>query len=126
MSEYNLQVAYVPGKTNDFADGLSRRPDLRLMAVGALAPYDPWLKRINDAVSVCAEAQKFRKQALQRSELDPISNGFVLHHGVLFYRNDGLLRVYVPKQHGLRVEVIHEFHDLPIAGHFGWKKTYHA
>ena len=49
MSEYNL-VAYVPGKENGFADGLSRRADLLLMAIGALAPYDPWLKRISDAV----------------------------------------------------------------------------
>jgi transposase InsO family protein len=35
-----------------------------------------------------------------------------------------MLRVYVPKQ--LRTALISEFHDIPIAGHFGWKKTYHA
>jgi hypothetical protein len=126
MSEYNLEVAYVPGKENDFADGLSRRPDLRLMAVGALSPYDPWLKRINDAVSVNTEAQKFRKQALQRSESGPKCDGFVLQHGVLYYSANGLLRVFVPKQDGLRVSLIREFHDLPISGHFGWRKTYHA
>jgi hypothetical protein len=68
----------------------------------------------------------FEKKALQRSELDSISKGFFLQHAVLFHRTYGFLRVYVPKQHGLPCELIRELHDLPIAGHFGWKKTYHA
>jgi hypothetical protein len=103
MSEYILQVSYVPGNDNDFADGLSRRPDLRLMVVGALAPYDPGLKRINHAVAVNAEVQKLRKQALQRSGAVSKTDGFVLQHGVLFYNNKGLLKVYVPKQDSLRI-----------------------
>jgi hypothetical protein len=37
-----------------------------------------------------------------------------------------MLRVFVPKKNGLRTALISEFHDIPIAGHFGWKKTYHA
>ena len=41
LSEFNIEVSYVPGAENDFADGLSRRPDLRLMAVGAICAVRP-------------------------------------------------------------------------------------
>jgi hypothetical protein len=39
LSKFNLQVAYLPGKANVFADGLSR---VRLRMIAALAPYDGW------------------------------------------------------------------------------------
>jgi hypothetical protein len=39
-------VSYVPGKSNVFADGLSRRPNLRLMVVGAVGGVDSFLKEI--------------------------------------------------------------------------------
>ena len=88
MSEYNLEVAYVPGKENYFADGLSRRADLRLMAVGTFAPYDPWLKHISDAVVVDPEAQRLRKRALQCNE-GSLQDEYILQHGVLLYRCNG-------------------------------------
>jgi hypothetical protein len=67
----------VPGKQNAVADGLSRRPDLRLMVIGAIAPYDPWLKGINDAAKTDHDAQKFRKRALQQPT-GAVQDGFVL------------------------------------------------
>jgi hypothetical protein len=51
LSQYNLQVAYVTGAVNTLADGLSRCPDLRLMFIGAVAPYDSRLSRIIAAYS---------------------------------------------------------------------------
>lgn len=45
-------------------------------------------------------------------------------HGVLFYCLDGQYRVFVPSS--LRNELVSEFHDLPVAGHFGWRKMYDA
>ena len=38
-------------------------------------------------------------------------------HEVLFWRSRGTMRVYVPSE--LRSQLIHEFHDIPIAGHLG-------
>jgi hypothetical protein len=40
----------VPGKSNVFADGLSRRPDLRLTVVGALSDKNEFLKEICEGV----------------------------------------------------------------------------
>ncbi|GFW52036.1 hypothetical protein TNCV_2819051 [Trichonephila clavipes] len=52
---------------------------------------------------------------------------FRLEEGLLFYAKYatslGEMRVYIPKS--LRNEIMREFHDKPIADHFGCFKTYH-
>jgi hypothetical protein len=67
LSELNLKVAYLPGKANVFADGLSL---FKLRAVAALAPYDNWLTRISSAVDACPVASGLKRTALN---LDPKS-----------------------------------------------------
>ncbi|GFX75426.1 hypothetical protein TNCV_2546971 [Trichonephila clavipes] len=51
---------------------------------------------------------------------------FKIGEGLLFYAKYattlGELRVYIPQS--LRGEIMREFHDKSIAGHFGKKKTY--
>jgi len=120
LSEFNLRVTYLPGKANVFADGLSR---VKLRAVAALAPYDGWLARIHEAVDACPAARGIKRKALN---LNPRSNEntYLLHHGVLFWRSQGFLLVYVPA--ALRKKLLYEFHDIPIAAHLGWRKTYNA
>jgi transposase InsO family protein len=120
LSEFNLQVRYIPGKANAFADGLSR---VRLQLVSAMGECDTWFTRIQEAVRTDSEANEIRKKAIN---FDDKSNAdqFVLLHGVLYWRSKGTLRVYVPAP--LRDQLLHEFHDLPIAGHLGWRKTYLA
>lgn len=54
LSEFNLEVAYLPGKANILADGLSRRAHLRLCTVASLAPYDDW-SRIKEKCKVDIE-----------------------------------------------------------------------
>ena len=63
LSEFNIEISYVRGAENHFADGLTRRPDLRLMIIGAVAPYDPWLQRIKQAYSLDPVADKLYKSA---------------------------------------------------------------
>ena len=124
LSEHNLRVSYIPGKVNDFADGLSR---IRLRLVAALAPFESWLSRINQATLIDADAIKLRKKALNVDEnikYDVGATSYVLLHGVLYYRTAGTYKVYVPKS--LRSALLAEYHDIPIAGHLGCKKTYHA
>jgi Integrase zinc binding domain len=49
---------------------------------------------------------------------------YIVLHGVLYYRSAGTHRVYVPVS--LRKKLLYEFHDIEIAGHFGWRKTLYA
>ncbi|GFV98118.1 transposon Tf2-9 polyprotein [Trichonephila clavipes] len=55
------------------------------------------------------------------------SRDFRLVEGLLFYAKYatslGEMQVYIPKS--LRNEIMREFHDKPLAGHFGRFKTYH-
>ncbi|GFW22733.1 transposon Ty3-I Gag-Pol polyprotein [Trichonephila clavipes] len=54
------------------------------------------------------------------------SQDFKLINGLLFYTKYsttlGELRVYIPRS--LREAIMQEFHDLPLAGHLGKRKTY--
>ncbi|GFX14033.1 retrovirus-related Pol polyprotein from transposon 412 [Trichonephila clavipes] len=54
------------------------------------------------------------------------SQDFKLINGLLFYAKYfstlGELRVYIPGS--LRKDIMNEFHDLPLAGHLGKRKTY--
>jgi hypothetical protein len=120
LSEFNLTVNYLPGKANLFADGFSR---VRLRVIAPLAPYDGWLARICTAVEKCPVASGLRRKALNT---DPKANhdAYIIHHGVLYWRANWVLHVYDPAV--LRTELVREFHDLPIAGHLGWRKTYQA
>ena len=111
LSEYNLRVQYLPGKVNEVADGLSR---VRLLVVTALAPYDGWLTKITTSVQQCPVAKALRQKALNHNPKSE-NDACVIHHGVLYWRAQGLLRVYVPAR--LRTDLIRESHDIPIAGH---------
>ncbi|GFS52332.1 transposon Tf2-9 polyprotein [Trichonephila clavipes] len=57
---------------------------------------------------------------------ESLSQDFKLINGLLFYAkyfsNLGELRVYIPGS--LRKDIMKEFHDLPLAGHLGKRKTY--
>ena len=109
LSEYNLKVTYIPGKVNEFADGLSR---VRLMIVGALAPYDSWLSRIQAAIDTDPPAAALRKKALNVEgsiKRDNQRDTYILLHGVLYYRSRGTHRVYVPVS--LRKHLMYEYHN---------------
>jgi predicted transcriptional regulator with HTH domain len=122
LTDYNLEVQYLPGNENVFADGLSKRSDLRLLALASLSPYDNWLARITKVCESDPEAGKLRK--LARNENRNTSEQYVLRLGVLLWSARGLLRVNVPIS--LRLSLIKEFHDTAISGHFGTRKTYAA
>lgn len=126
LSEFNLQVAYIPGDANEFADGLSRRPDLRLMFIGAVAPYDDWLSRIQKAVQQNKESKILLNKARQGPVKVSSDSHYALHNGVLYYVRGKMHAVYVPPQGMLRRSLLSEYHDSPLAGHFGWEKSFHA
>lgn len=106
LSEFNLVVKYIPGDVNDFADGLSRRPDLRLMLIAAIAPYDNWLSRIQTAVKQNRESLRLYKRARQGPVPVAKSAHYMLHNGVLYFVRDKVHAVYVPDQGMLPVSAV--------------------
>jgi hypothetical protein len=124
LSEYNLQVGYIPGPENTFADGLSRRTDLRLMAVGALGTVDGLLKSIVDGVQIDRVAKKHWRTALNAGKRSNAQ--YKILHGVLYFHDKGIFRVYVPTSKNLRKLPLSQYHDIPAAGHFGVEKCYRA
>jgi hypothetical protein len=124
LSEYNIQVGYIPGPENVFADGLSRRRDLRLMVVGALGTVDCLLKEIFEGVTLDRVSEKHLNTALNEGKRS--NTCYKLLHGVLYYQNDGRYRVYVSSSKGLRKRLLSLYHDVPAAGPFGTEKSFRA
>lgn len=117
-------MSYVPGKANVLADGLSRRPDLRLMVVGALTGVDKFLKEICEGVQQKRVAKKLWNAA--RSVNKKSDTPYKMMHVVLYYKSDGLLKIYVPDYSDFRRRLCYQYQGTPAAGHFRVEKCYRA
>lgn len=117
LTSFNLQIHHISGKANTFADGLSRRPDLRLMLTTASVMLDPVARDI-----VQAQRQElFARKRMQDAQNPTVQSKWKLVSGVLMFAHNEQLRLYVPAP--LRVRIMREHHDNLIAGHFGWRKV---
>lgn len=120
LTSYNLQIHHLAGKENVFADGLSRRPDLRLMLTSACTVLDPATK----AIVQSQRKDSFARKRMQDAQNPNVKTNWKLVSGTLMFGGDDLLRLYVPDD--LRTRIIREQHDNLISGHFGWQTVYHA
>ncbi|POM71574.1 DNA/RNA polymerase [Phytophthora palmivora] len=132
FAEYNFRVEYKPGRLNVVADALLRRPDYTAKTadantIGVVKTYIPSSSLVDDVKAayandadtkqlieyLSAPSDKARRQlpahlrARAHSAVDDISD-----------------RIVVPNDHDLRIRIMHEYHDVPIAGHPGREKMY--
>ena len=121
LSQFNLEINYVPDSTNAFAVSLFRHPELRLMLISAFLPYDQVLTEIKDGLHRTAEREHMISKGRAKS-----STNFQSCHALVYYVHNGAHRLYVPDYHGLGCKLLYDFHDLEFAGHFSWNKTYNA
>lgn len=116
LQEYDMEIAYRPGVTNQKADCLSRSPiskisfdSLGTPTIGLITKE--WvaeqLKDIN-----CQEKEKFISSEKNRQGIVRLENG-------LLGTQEG--KILVPKI--LRESVLENFHDHKTAGHLGIAKT---
>jgi hypothetical protein len=120
LMHFNLQVSHVAGKSNSFADGLSRLPQLSLMLASTTLQLDPLMHDISES----QKKERFARCRMQEALNPKLQNNWRMISGVLFYTGDAGLRLYVPESK--RTQLLHEQHAIPIGGHVGWHKVMHA
>lgn len=136
LQEYDFDFKYKPGADNIVPDALSRRPDHR--------PDDPITTptiALTDMVAIHSIdiqlEDDVRQRLITEYEDNPRLNlvyqeclrgnnpaHYTFHNGLLYYDRRGREVLTLPQGSDLCLTFLHDCHDAPIAGHFGFRKTY--
>jgi len=112
MQEFDMKITHRPGKLNDAADALSRRPDHQTInAISSPVIEQTFIDKIKQSYDEDDECQQMLKDEKNISMRDG-----------LMYKNR--TRVVVPKVNELRAKLLSEHHDIPLRGHVGVHKVY--
>ena len=126
MQEFDLGISYKPGATHVVPDALSRRIDLFNVQVDfevdqtflseLKAGYlqDPEWAVILSSLQNPKSTPQLLKNRIKRFS---VQDGLILLEGT---------RICVPDAFSLRSRLFYDFHDAPLAGHFGFYKSYTA
>jgi hypothetical protein len=142
FAEYNFKVEYKPGKINFIGDGLSRRPDLEFRTADAqLSAVVSARSSLYDAIKESYQLDKsveklydYLKDAseVKLNDLDAKVKSrihrYSMRDGLIYYSLDDEdnPRLLVPNDESLRNQILFEYHDSAINGHFGREKTFLA
>ena len=121
LSEFNFTMVHKPGTSMGKADALSRRADYDHGEgdnENVVFLKQEWLVRGIVQTSRDALLERI-KEAQERVEEDVLPKVLVLQNGVWQTASTG--KVFVPEE--MREEVMKEFHESPLAGHPGGRKT---
>jgi hypothetical protein len=136
LAEFDTEIIYAPGESNSVADSLSRYPCLNNERV--TPTESPTIQAMNS--STIDISQRFKEEIKSALRKDPhfeeivkileenisnhsIAKRFVLHEGLVYLKDENRLCIpEYPKK--LRLQLLKEIHDTPIAGHLGVTKTY--
>ncbi|GFX35997.1 retrovirus-related Pol polyprotein from transposon opus [Trichonephila clavipes] len=138
LSEFNIEWEHRPGVQNVVADLLSRNPvdsvegsqiscaALRALAINSREQFIKEQREDPELGHIYRYLENPDDGSVNATVCESWSQDFKLINGLSFTRsifsNLGELRVYIPGS--LRKDIMKEFHDLPLAGHLGKRKTY--
>ena len=108
---FNVDLIHKPGRDNVVPDALSRRQELRII----FTDESSLMRKIRGGYQDDEESKK----TLDMLRLDKKLEHFRLEQGVVWFKQK---RMLVPKGK-LRLTLLKECHDGPVAGHRGLKPT---
>jgi len=137
MQEFDYELIYKPGTTNRVADPLSRRqhelnhisvvniPDTELEKYKQRYIEDPYLKNLYQFF-LEQESLLVADRGHVPKELHLKVKHYKLRNSLLYFCIHGLnfARLVVPEVQGLRNEILRQHHDIPLASHTGYDRTY--
>ncbi|GFV51556.1 retrovirus-related Pol polyprotein from transposon 297 [Trichonephila clavipes] len=138
LFEFNIEWEHRPGVQNVVANVLSRNPvgnlhgsqisyaALRALALNSREQLIRGQREDSELGHIYRYLENPDDGSVNATVCEGCFQDFKLIDGLLFYAKYsttfGELRVYIPKS--LREAIMQEFHDLPLAGHLGKRKTY--
>ena len=119
LHEYDFTIEYKASKQNVVADALSRKSTLTSITVYQSLLTDEVIKFMADDVyfdKICKTMLSTQRTEKQERLID----GFHIQDNLLYYHQ----RLCIPNNKDLKNSILSEAHDIPIARHAGYIKTY--
>ncbi|GBG90828.1 hypothetical protein CBR_g51333 [Chara braunii] len=116
IDEFDFFPDHIPGKSNRFADALSRRPD-HCTAVYSTFEIDDDLR--SSFIRGYQADPEFRDKYANCSSPNPTPSHYRIQEGYLLVHTRGKDLLCVLSDPHLRSRFLGEFHDAPATGHFG-------
>ncbi|GBG90971.1 hypothetical protein CBR_g51575 [Chara braunii] len=120
IDQFDFFPDHIPGKSNCFADALSRRPD-HCTAVYLTFEIDDDLR--NSFIRGYQANPEFRDKYVNCSSPDPTPSNYRIQEGYLLVHTRGKDLLCIPSDPHLSTRLLGEFHDAPATGHFGVNRT---
>ncbi|GBG85816.1 hypothetical protein CBR_g40626 [Chara braunii] len=120
IDQFDFFPDHIMGKSNRFADALSRRPDHSTEVYSTFEIEDD----LRDSFIRGYRADpKFRDKYENCSSPNPAPSHYRIQEGYLLLHSRGKDLLCVPQDSYLCTRLLGEFHDAPATGHFGVNRT---
>ncbi|GBG82716.1 hypothetical protein CBR_g36244 [Chara braunii] len=120
IDQFDFFPDHILGKSNRFADALSRRPD-HCTAVYSTFEIDDDVR--NSFIRGYQADPDFRDKYTNCSSPNPAPSHYWIQEGYLLVNTRGKDLLCVPSDPHLRTRLLGEFHDAPATKHFGVNRT---